>query len=148
MCGERTRGLRNKMGKADSGLRPLFRRYLRLIDFVPVESGQTSRGIPDTNYCYRGVEGWIEMKAADHWRVSIRPEQVAWAERRIDHGGRVFVAILRANHELWLYHGSAMRRLLKERIDIVPSLGDWSRGPACWDWANIMEILTNPVNDK
>jgi hypothetical protein len=133
------------MGKADSGLRPLFRRYLPKIDFVPVESGQTSRGIPDTNYCYQGIEGWIEMKAADHWRVDIRPEQVGWIERRIDHGGRVYVAILRADNELWLFRGSMMRRLMKERMDEIPVLGCWDRGPAVWDWAKVMEILTKPM---
>ena len=91
--------------------------------------------MPDLNYCKDGVEGWVENKACDHWRCTIRPMQVGWAERRLIKGGRVFLAVRRCDTELWLYHGAMMRRLTVERLDVVPHLGHWRGGAARWDWA-------------
>jgi Holliday junction resolvase len=127
----------------DAGLRPLFRKHLpKSFDVVTIESGSVGRGIPDINYCCNGVEGWIEAKKADHWRCVVRPEQIAWAERRLAYGGRVFIAVRRDSCELWLYHGEMTRRLLKERLDAVPCLGRWGGSPARWDWATVAELLT------
>lgn len=130
------------MSKADAGLRALLKTHLPNFDFAPIESGGTSRGIPDTHFCCHGVTGWIECKAADHWRVHIRPEQVGWIERRLDHGDRIFIAVRRDHYELWLYHGHAICDLLNKRLEEVPKLGRWNGGAAAWDWITIARILT------
>jgi hypothetical protein len=129
------------MTRVDYGLRSLFKEHLPRFDWTPIESGATGGGIPDTNYCYRGVEGWIEMKACDHWRITIRPAQVGWAERRINHGGRVWLAVRRAQFELWLYPGSALRDLTDCRLDELTPTGTWTKGPANWDWVRISRLL-------
>jgi hypothetical protein len=128
----------------DSGLRSLFRKNLPAFDWCTVETGVAGRGVPDANYCFEGQEGWIEFKKADHWRVTIRPEQIGWAERRIHHGGLVFCAIRQQMHSdtLWIYPGNSMRQLKDNRIDAAPwLLGTWPGGPSKWDWAAITLIL-------
>jgi Holliday junction resolvase len=104
--------------------------------------GVTSPGVPDLNGCCKGIEFWIECKAADHWRIKYRYGQVGWIERRLAAGGRVFVAVRRARTELWLFHGEAARRLVDERLDEVEALGHWDKGPARWDWLAIARLLT------
>jgi hypothetical protein len=104
-------------------LRKSFREHIPQFDWCSLESGMTGRGIPDANYCYNGIEGWIEFKSSHHWRVKMRPGQIGWIERRIDHGGRAYVAVRRDASELWLYHGAVVRRLQSEGR-IVAMAGD------------------------
>ena len=127
----------------DAGLRQIFRKHLPLFDWQAIETGSVGGGVPDLNGCFNGVDVWIEMKKATHWRATIRPEQVGWAERRLDHGGRVFAAVRQViqGGGLFLYHGSKLRDLCRERIDMVPALGWWEGGPAAWDWDEIAKIL-------
>jgi len=115
--------------------------HLPDFDWLSVETHVTSRGVPDSNYCIDGKEGWIELKACDGWRAGIRAEQVAWAERRLRKGGRVLLAIRRAKRELWIFPGAAMRQLFASRLDAAVPLGRWGGGPATWDWAAIRSIL-------
>src|SRR5215475_5876721 len=119
---------------SDGNLRAMFRANLPDFDWLSVETHGTSRGVPDSNYCVDGKEGWIELKACDGWRVSIRPEQAAWAELRLRKGGRVFLAVRRAKKELWLFSGAAMRLLIDARLDATAPLGRWEGGPRSWDW--------------
>lgn len=126
---------------SDGELRRIFRKHLHGFDFLAIESGGTAGGIPDLNYCKNHIEGWCEMKACDHWRVTIRPMQVGWAERRIKHGGRVFCAVRRAGTDLYLFHGSMLRALKDARIDALPKLGHWTGGAARWDWDQIEREL-------
>jgi len=126
---------------SDGELRKIYRKYLKGGDLLPIETGGSISGVPDTNWCKKGTEVWIENKAADHWRVTIRPMQIGWCERRLHHGGRVFCAVRRAQNELWLFHASKMRDLEDSRIDLVPNLGYWNGGAAKWDWAAIEQIL-------
>jgi hypothetical protein len=130
----------------DSALRSLFRKHLPQFDWCTVETGIAGRGVPDVNYCCMGIEGWCEFKRADHWRVTIRPEQIGWAERRIDHGGRVFCAVRqKRNDTLWIFSGVAMRHLKDSRIDNVDvALGFWDGGPSLWDWDRVTRILIGP----
>jgi len=127
---------------SDGELRKIFRKHLTGFDLLSVETGGTSSGVPDMNYARGGIEGWCEMKACDHWRVTIRPMQIGWCERRLRHNPRVFVAVRRAGTELHLFHASQMRRLQEERIDKVPCLGFWPGGAARWDWDQIGQMLT------
>jgi len=126
---------------SDGELRKIYRKYLRGGDLLAIETGGTASGVPDTNWCKKGVEVWIENKKADHWRAEIRPMQIGWCERRLFNGGRVFCAVRRNGTELWLFHGSKMRYLADSRLDQVPCYGHWDGGAARWDWAAIEQIL-------
>lgn len=126
---------------SDGELRKIYRAHLTGGDLLAVETGGTASGVPDTNWCKRGIEVWVENKACDHWRVTIRPMQIGWCERRLRHGGRVFCAVRRARTELWLFHASQLRVLQDTRLDLVPRLGHWEGGAAGWDWARVEEIL-------
>ena len=126
----------------DGGLRQLIRKHIPQADWQAIESGTTGGGIPDLNGCFDGVEFWIECKATAGWRVKIRPAQVAWTERRMRHGGRVFLAVLRARKELWLFPADSMRALCQCRVDQVPALGHWSGGPSRWPWELVQNRLS------
>jgi hypothetical protein len=130
-----------RRSKPDSGLRAIFRQHLPDFDIASVETGITITGVPDANFCCGGVEGWIEMKACEHWRVGIRIAQKNWIERRLYHGGRVFIAVWRAHHELWLFHGSMVEQLQDRRLEEVKRLGIWSGSPARWDWDAVATLL-------
>ena len=77
----------------------------------------------------------------------MRPAQIGWIERRLDQGGRTFVAVRRARSELWLYP-KAIRALASERLDVVPGLGHWEGGPAKWDWAEVARLLQSRREDS
>ena len=137
---------------SDGGLRPLFQKHLPEFYWQPVESWSTGRGVPDVNFCFAGTEGWIENKVAATNKVEMRPEQVAWHERRIRAGGRTFIAV-RFKHSggprkgdpvdrLYLYPGIEARSLLTKGISHSLDLGQWNGGPARWDWVSIKKLLT------
>lgn len=131
----------------DGGLRKEFATRIPAAHMQSIETGGTGRGVPDTNYCLRGVEGWIEFKATKHWKIDKTeslPLQVAWIERRVRAGGRVFVVVRRAGSELWLLRPEAARALVTLSLrDLPPStvLGRWHGGPGAWPWGEIAQIL-------
>jgi hypothetical protein len=144
------------MSKADGGLRSVIHTHLKSVgDFQAIETGLIGGGVPDSNYCINGREGWIECKRTSGWTIgNMESAQVAWAERRMRNGGRVFCAVRRlreksartpAADELWLLPASAMRLLLvKTPLDCLPEpqiLGQWAGGPANWDWRAIANLL-------
>jgi hypothetical protein len=140
---------------SDGGLRQLFRRHLPELDWQGVETWSTGQGVPDMNF----IDGWVENKVTHHWKVEVSPEQVAWAERRIRKGGKVFVAIRRvsdagprkgeAADELTLAWGNQLRPLIEgERIDTIDYFGVWPGGPAGWDWEFIKTILLMKVSKE
>lgn|SRR5262245_2475813 len=131
----------------DGGLRSLFRRHLPDFDYQSIEVS-FDRGIPDTNFCYRGIEGWIEHKWTEDLSVEISPEQVAWISRRVRHGGRVFIAVRRRTKkrkktvdELWLIEGNRAGRLWEEGLSPGLARGFWEGGPKAWDWPAIGAII-------
>jgi hypothetical protein len=111
----------------------------------------TGSGVPDSNFTYKGIEGWIENKAVGrNDRVPMRPEQCAWLERRARAGGRCFIGVrwLKAGDTFYLLKPQAGRHLLKHGLRKVPAelvLGIWSGGPAKWDWPKIAEIITGTI---
>jgi hypothetical protein len=138
----------------DGGLRRLVRMYLPDFHWVSIETGAVEPGVPDLEYCRAGATGWVELKAASGWVVDdVRPAQVAWAERRLRAGGRVFVLVRRradvgvrraARDEGWLLDGSTLRGLADRaillddpRLAVLVSYG----GPARWDWQAIGRAL-------
>ena len=144
------------MSRADGGLRSIIHQRCKAYgDFQAIETGLTSGGVPDSNYCIQGREGWIECKRTSGWTIgNMEGNQVAWAERRVRNGGRVFLAVRRLSDggprtapcdELWLCTHAAMRPLLlKTRLNLLhPSLvlGMWAGGPANWDWQAVVNNL-------
>lgn len=143
----------------DGGLRKLVRKNLPEFDWQGVETGGTGRGIPDDNFCRQGVEGWVEHKLATGWKVDLRPEQVAWMERRRRAGGRVFILVRRTNvsamcDDLYLFSGDDARRLKEFGLprNLPPNDGApharplavcLSVGRSRWDWENIRHLLVN-----
>lgn len=138
----------------DDGLRKLFHDNLRAgWHWQTIETGMTSKGVPDSNYCCRGFDGWVEMKATKEWAVTLRPEQVGWLDRRARNGGRVFVAVRRhctagpkrpAADELWLCSGHYARELKDHGLRGCPPaavLGVWPGGPGAWGWDEVARLL-------
>lgn len=137
---------------SDGGLRKSFSDHLTDGHWQAVETWSTGQGVPDTNYCFPGgIEGWIEFKKTEGWRIDISAEQVAWAERRIRLGGRVFLGVRRQVEagrrrekadELWLFTGLAARFLISGRLQEASHLfGRWDGGPRAWPWVQIRNIL-------
>ncbi len=135
----------------DGDLRRLFRVHLPLFDWQSIETGGVGLGVPDLNYCFAGQEGWLELKQTQAMAVSIDAVQVAWIERRLRAGGRVFVAVRRhcpsgprreARDELWLLHGAQSRNLHDHGLGQSDALLHCVGGPAKWDWAAVGKILS------
>lgn len=121
----------------DGNLRVLFSKNLPQAHWQSIETGTTGAGVPDANYCCDGIEGWIEFKTVNHNKVTLRPSQIGWIERRIRNGGRCFIAV-RRRHELFLFDGENSRSLdLKKSIFLFYSFG----GPAKWNWNVVAEFL-------
>lgn len=144
------------MSRTDGGLRSVLHTHLKSYgDFQAIETGLIGGGVPDSNFCIAGKEGWIECKRTSGWTIgNMEGNQVAWAERRVRNGGRVFCAVRRltdggprspAADELWLLRHTAMRLLLlKTRLDALPRaeiLGHWVGGPSKWAWPDIAKCL-------
>jgi hypothetical protein len=134
----------------DGDLRAIFRRNLPKFDWTSVESGGTGRGIPDSNYCLDGREGWCEFKQTKAWAVGLRPEQVGWILRRVRHGGRVWIAVRRMREdsdELWIAPGNLAGELKAEGLNglVANTLIRlrWFGGPAKWNWDQIAKVLVS-----
>lgn len=127
----------------DGDLRKIFHEHLDG-HWQAVETGGTGKGIPDSNYCIDGYEGWVEFKHTKHWKVRIWPEQVAWMERRARQGGRVFIAVRRGQDELWILTPEAGRYLREGTLKDVPKeyiKARYNDGMKSWNWKEITKIL-------
>lgn len=138
----------------DGGLWQVLRDYWPHVDKQRIETGGTGLGIPDVNACLRGVEAWIELKGTDAWAVTIRPEQVAWIERRARAGGRVFLFTRRrcakgprrpAADELWIHRPDAVRAVAKLGLrEAPPPVLRLDGGPSQWVWPMVEELVFGP----
>lgn len=137
----------------DGGLRRLMREHIPLAHWTPIETGGTGRGVPDDNVCLNGVETWLEYKCTAGWAVAIRPEQVAWAERRTRAGGRVLLVTRRrcspgprrpGADEIWIHKATDIRYVsmlgLKAGNGPRPIL-KCEGGPQAWLWPVIEEVI-------
>ena len=138
----------------DGGLRALYRKHLPGWQWTSSESGLTSPGVPDSEFCTpSGVTGWIENKTTTGWAVKLRELQVGWIDRRARLGGRVFVAVRRISpggprsspaDELWIIPGHAVKdlcdgRLNKMRANQVTTIQ--YAGPEAWNWDTVKGCL-------
>lgn len=127
----------------DGGLGALFQKHLPLVHWQRIETGMTGRGIPDLNFCFDGVEGWIENKITRAYAIAFKPEQVGWLLRRTRAGGRTFVAVRRMTFiydELYLFPGS-MAADLKTNGLPRKAVAFGHDGPAHWHWDLIFHRL-------
>lgn len=146
------------MARADGGLRQTFRKYLPFIHWQSIEVPSIAKGVPDCNGCYDGVDFWCENKKTAGYIIGLRPEQVAWLDRRGRCGGTVYIAVRRmakkgprrgpGTDELWLLDGRASREINKlkslaavkmARPELV--LGVWGGGPSHWLWNEVASAL-------
>lgn len=131
---------KKKRAPSDGGLRKLFFTHLKEgCQWTQVETWGVTGGVPDTEYCFKGGhQGWLELKQTSGWTPKIRPEQVAWISRRARMGGRVWVAVRRAQDELWLVPGSKVLELSEHGLRrVFRDSYVWDGGPSSWDWAAI-----------
>jgi hypothetical protein len=133
---------------SDGNLRSLIQQKMPDVHFQAIETGGTGLGIPDLNGCVDGVETWTELKFTTSWRVKVRPQQVAWLERRERAGGRCFILTRQGGRDrdtLWLTASSSARLLIEgTRLDLLPPpliLGHWEGGPARWGWGEVRQTL-------
>lgn len=123
----------------DGELRKAFREGLRAWHWQSIESALTGAGIPDSNYCCHGVEGWLELKKADGWKVKFQVMQPAWIMRRVREGGRVHIAVRQTRTDiLYLYWGGSVVALRDGNLKTVPPLAQWKRP---WPWQEIGELI-------
>ena len=136
----------------DGDLRKIFRDRLRRgIHWQSIETGGTGRGIPDSNYCTEGVEGWVEFKATEGWAVGLTPEQVGWHLERWMRGGWTHVATRRRHDggprrgdpvdELWIAEGCWVRELATDGLRADVPMTVLRGGPGAWDWDTVRRIL-------
>jgi hypothetical protein len=136
----------------DGGLRKIFRSNLPEFHWVSVETGLTEQGIPDSNFCVEGREGWLEYKETATNRVGLRPEQIGWLERRSRAGGLTFIAV-RFRHgggprkgvpvdSLYIYPGAAARSVALLGLRSNSLLAAFhGGGPSRWPWDTIRNLL-------
>ena len=143
--------------KVDGGLRTIFSSGLSSgWHWQSVETGGTGLGVPDSNFCCGGIEGWVEYKQTDGWTCDLRPEQVGWITTRVMRGGRVFIATRRVNEggprrgpavdELWIHRGSLARELKRGGLRAAEPELVCAGGPSCWDWEAVACTLLNKKN--
>ena len=113
------------------------------------------QGVPDVNFCYQGVEGWIELKSIGHrtgsgvFKVAhLRPSQYAWIKRRCRAGGLVWL-LVKAGQDLVLVHGSRISLIYRHEWpwDQVDKFAHVLSAPV--DYDVLLAVLTNRhvVND-
>lgn len=140
------------MSKIDGGLRALFKAHIPG-HWQAVETGATGQGVPDSNYCWDGIEGWVEFKQTHAWAVKFKPTQPGWIYQRVRAGGRVWVAVRRwqcdANDtdELWMVPGHFAGMLSQNGLKSVASHSWILPGPSRrWDWPQVARLLSSPVS--
>lgn len=120
------------------------------LEFIP------EAGIPDVDFCVRGVEGKIELKfrgdepARDGTPVfkhkGIRDSQLAWIHTRVRHGGRVWI-FAQVHRTLYLVPGARVRDFnqlnLLELAQAATWLGNDRMGTK--GWYEFVDALARPT---
>jgi hypothetical protein len=145
------------MSKIDGGLRSLFHKNIKGV-WTAIETGETSRGVPDSNYLFEGgIEGWIEFKQTATnkiKRTTSWPFQIGWHMRRARYGGRSFIAVRQCDDNLWIIPGAAARDLDEYglnylRLPCISLLAAYHvvavfhGGPKLWNWNHIANFISS-----
>lgn len=116
---------------------------VRLKDFghlQRVETGMmTDAGVPDVNFCFSGVEGWVELKHAIpparaatvvfKSQRGLEPQQIEWLLYRHRCGGRVFI-LAQIGKWLLLVEGKHAARFNHCTLQELQDLAVWKRSGA------------------
>lgn len=146
------------MRRADGRLRKTFRERMPDFHWTSVETGAIMGGVPDSEYCWDGCQGWVEHKWTDAWAVKFQPGQTAWMLRRARAGGRATLAVRRScaagprrppTDELFLFRGWAAALVEREGLRGAAVAGagllyHGFNGPARWDWVAVRAALLRP----
>lgn len=91
------------------------------LDLQRIETS-VAQGIPDLNYCYQGVEGWIELKKLRRKTKRgvfsiphLRANQCAWINRRVSHHGGTVWLLAQVDQDLVLIHGRNIYDVYRRR---------------------------------
>lgn len=129
----------------DGGLRPLFQRKMPWVHWQPIETGATGVGTPDLNGAYSQRDVWIEMKATAHWAVKFQPAQVGWLMKRHRYGGSTWIAVRRAEKELWIVSGQWADRMALHGLRDIYTDGLYryiaQGGERLWNWRRVSEEI-------
>ena len=129
----------------DGGLRPLFRHRFNCWQWSSIETAGSATGVPDSEFCTpAGIQGWVEFKQTKIYYVQIKPLQVAWIMRRCRMGGNAWIAVRRAQNELWLMSGNQAEALATTGLRGV-SAWCWEGGPSNWNFAEVANLLTKSM---
>lgn len=102
-----------------------------------IESRLTGSGIPDWNYCVKGVDGWIEAKYIAEWPkrkdTTVRltkytAEQRLWLWERDRAGGRAFL-VVQVGNEYFIFDAITAQEIGKKAKEFwyKQCLGNWKR---------------------
>ena len=125
-----------------------LRKYVAALirgDVSQIESHATSPGIPDTNYCISGAEGWIELKnSAGGKNFVVRDTQKVWFRKRIRAGAsRLFIFW---RHEIDGQREHGIIRVSQANVEWVfsnSSVASW-RGASLCTWGQ--SVLADHLN--
>jgi hypothetical protein len=119
------------------------------IDLERIEN-MVGVGTPDVNFCYEGVEGWIELKhtdivpTRDGTRVfgdkGLRKEQVVWHYKRNKRGGRCWI-LARCGEAIFLVHGSHCREFNEMTYPQLLAVSTWYHVGRKVDWKGMLEAI-------
>ena len=103
--------------RTEDELKIHLKKFLKDIGhFQPIETGATASGVPDLNYCFEGIEVWIELKIIHGNKMKFRPTQVPWHIRRARFGGSNYILAADCKESLWLWEGQYIRELFDHGI--------------------------------
>ncbi len=104
-----------------------FKNYLigqlQVYGHIVAHEDKYSTGIPDTDYCFSGVAGWMELKIIQYWPKKadtnlhtplkhLTNDQINWMKKRSNAGGNVYLLLkVMRTKEYLLFHGEDARRL-------------------------------------
>lgn len=118
-----------------------------------VETGlMTGAGVPDVNYCFNGVEGWMELKHGDlparaatvvfRSQRGLAPAQIEWQLYRRKCGGIVW-NLIQVGKWVMLVNGEHAAKINHCTLDELLALAAWKRSGALHaaDWKAAVEVL-------
>lgn len=117
--------------------------------FTRVENA-VAAGMPDVDFCIRGIEGRLELKhrADEPARIEtpvfkhkgLRESQLLWIRTRVKHGGRVFILAEVAGSR-WLLPGSVADDFNDMTLFEIGKASIWGHPPRRPDWPGLVEAL-------
>lgn len=101
-----------------------------------IESGGTSRGVPDVAFSSNGLHGWIELKYISGWPTrpstqvkipSLSAYQKLWLDDHYAYGGSTYLLLRVGLNEFLLFEGDQVANLgsLTRNDMIQQSKGYW-----------------------